>query len=75
MNKDGLTALMWAALHDHIAMMTLLLDRGTSIDSTDKVESLFIGVVRWRICLLKSVGWREQKIRIDLGEEEKSTIK
>ena len=31
---------MWATLHDRANMVTLLLDRGGSIDSADKVGEL-----------------------------------
>ena len=38
MNQDGETALTWAAQKGHAATVTLLLDRGASIDVANKVE-------------------------------------
>ena len=37
MYQDGCTALLWATLHDRAAMVTLLLDKGASIDNASKV--------------------------------------
>ena len=40
MYQIGNTALMFAAATGHAALVTLLLDKGASIDSADKVKSL-----------------------------------
>ena len=38
MDQNGNTALMWAALIGNAAVVTLLLDRGASINVATKVE-------------------------------------
>ena len=50
MKQNGDTALMWAAWSGHEAMVTPLLDRGASINLSDKVETLSVSIVFLRIC-------------------------
>ena len=38
MNQAGETALIWAAQNGHAAVVTLLLNRGASVDVANKVE-------------------------------------
>ena len=50
MNQDGDTALSRAARKKNAGMVTLLLDRGATIDHTDKVERLPVRYKLWGIC-------------------------
>ena len=45
MNQDGDTALSRAARKKNAGMVTLLLDRGATIDHTDKVDALPVMIV------------------------------
>ena len=49
-HQDGYTALMWAALQDRATIVTLLVDKGASIDNTDKVEFFFLGIMLCKRC-------------------------
>ena len=48
MNQNGSTALKWAASGGDITIVTLLLDRGASIDLADKVNALPVIIMLWR---------------------------
>lgn len=51
--QDDWTALMLAARYGHAGIVTLLLDRGASIDLAQKVKyALSASIVLWRMCLI-----------------------
>ena len=65
MNQDGDTALSRAARKKNAGMVTLLLDRGATIDHTDKVERLPVRYKLWGICFWEYRIFEEPMIRKD----------
>ena len=51
MNQDGDTALMRAVRIADVGLVTLLLDRGASIDFSQKVHAVSERIMLWRTCL------------------------
>ena len=67
MNQDGDTALMRAVRINDVGMVTLLLDRGASVDLANKVHALPERIMLWRTCLR---GEERKGLRRDEGVEE-----